>query len=150
MNKAIKSKLGIERTISNKILHSQAGLNIINLQNRRDLTAIKLLISKLANSKTLTYLKKEITFLQAAHAIWCCPICNPHYFKDSWLILAAQLARKYKINVCPFPCSFNTKNHEQSIGLHTKISKSSALSISNSNIKTLQNLLVYNEPTKLT
>src|SRR4051812_24734878 len=36
MNKAIKSKLGVNRTLSNKILHSQAGLNIINLQNRRD------------------------------------------------------------------------------------------------------------------
>jgi len=150
MSKAIKSKLGIERTISNKITHSQAGLNIIDLHNRRDLTAIKLLIAKLANRKTFPYLKKEILSIQAAHAIWCCPICNPHHFKDSWLILAAHLARKYNIKVCPNPCPFNNLNHEYSIGLLSKITKPSALLISNSNIKTLQDLLIFNSPVKLT
>ena len=34
MNRPIKAKLGVERTISNKILHSQAGLNTVKLQNR--------------------------------------------------------------------------------------------------------------------
>src|SRR3954467_1799154 len=60
MNKAIKCKLGVERTISNKILPSQASLNIIKLQNRCDLTAVKLLVSKLANSKTRPHTIKEI------------------------------------------------------------------------------------------
>src|SRR6185369_14455412 len=121
MNKAIKNKLGVDRTISNKVIHSQAGLNIIKLQNRRDLTTIKLLTIKLINTKTQPYIQKEIESLQASHANWSCPICKPHYFKETWLTLAARLAIKYRINICPIPCPFEIHNHENSIGLITKI-----------------------------
>ena len=149
MNKAIKNKLGVDRTISNKVLHSQAGLHIIKLQNRRDLTAIKLLTTKLINTKIQPYIKKEIESLQASYTIWSCPICNPYYFKETWLILTAQLAKKYRINICPIPCPFEIHNYENSIGLITKINKPTALSLYYTNLKIAQNVFVFNSHIKL-
>jgi exonuclease III len=150
LNKSIKNKLGVERTISNKIFHSQIGCNIIKLQNRRDITAIKLLTSKLTNPKTQSYIKKEIISLQASHAIWSCPICFPQYFKDCWLTITAQLAKKYRIDICPLNCPFNIDNHENSIGLISKIAKPTALLLHKSNLKTIENTYIFGKNKKLT
>ncbi|CAG8584615.1 15172_t:CDS:1, partial [Acaulospora colombiana] len=137
MNKPIKARLGVKHIISNKILYSPASLNIVKLQNCCDLTTIKILTVKLTNLKIFPVTSREIISIQAAQAIWCCPICFPYYFTDSWIISTALLAKRYNIRICPLPCPFNHNNHENSIGLNIKLTKATALSLYYSNIKTI-------------
>ncbi|CAG8674492.1 3392_t:CDS:1, partial [Acaulospora colombiana] len=69
MNKPIKAKLGVEHTIFNKILYLLASLNIVKLQNRCDLTIIKILTVKLTNPKIFPVTSREIISIQATQAI---------------------------------------------------------------------------------
>jgi hypothetical protein len=142
----------MEKTLSNKISYSSAGLNIKNLNDTYEEEIIKNLIKKLTNQITWPQFKKEILSIQASEAIWSCPICSPNLFhKQSWVVIAARIAKKYKLSICPTPCPFIYPDHDNSIGLISTfpISQKTAINLFNLNIKTYQNLLCYNSTERL-
>jgi exonuclease III len=152
INRTIKHATRMSLTSSNKIAFSQIGLNIKKLSDTQELTMAKLLVNRLNNSKTKAVTTSLIQSIQAAHAIWLCPICQPSYFKNSWITTAAKALKKYEIRLCPPNCPFTLNNSELSIGLlnTSHISKKTAKFLLIHNFKTLADILVYNSTRKLT
>jgi hypothetical protein len=153
INIITKRRFGLEQTLSNKIGHSPAGLNIPYINHTQDSTLIKQLCNSLINAKTRGSTVEYIRAIQANQAIWACPLCEPNSFKpNTWLVEASKTLDKYKIKICTEPCEFSHPQSHLSIRIHTKtpLSPSTSKFLTSQNIRTLADVLKYNSNEILT